>query len=192
VTDKALPHVANAPEINVKANIDGAAIQAFLTGLFTNWEKGRQPYAGENGAACTTCDPANWSEIWQATANFVLGIVKNTIEGTAPTIGTAYFTEGAKAGADAAAKQLKVAPAKLPAMAPRVLDTDVLVKSIGEEIRKAFEAGQASGKGTASEAVPRVASARQTVQRNQHTGEIMATVVNYQYDDAPGIQPPPL
>jgi hypothetical protein len=192
VTDKALTHVANAPEINVKANIDGAAMHTFLNGLFASWERGRQPYAGENGAACTTCDPANWSEIWQATASYVFGIVKNTIEGTAHVIGTAYFTEGAKAGVEAAAKQLKAAPAKLPAMAPRMLDTDILVKSIGEEIRKAFEAGQASGKGTASEAPPRVASARQTVQRNQHTGEIMATVVNYQYEDAPGIQPPPL
>lgn len=100
--------------------------------------------------------------------------------------------EGVKAGFDAAAKQLKTAPAKLPAMAPRVLDTDILVKSIGEEIRKAFEAGQASGKGNAGGMPPRVASALQTVQRDQHTGEITATVVNYQYEDAPGIQLPPL
>lgn len=93
--------------------------------------------------------------------------------------------EGVKAGFDAAAKQLKTAPAKLPAMAPRVLDTDILVKSIGEEIRKAFEAGQASGKGNASETPPRVTSARQMVQRNQHTGEIMATEGTRQYGNAP-------
>ncbi len=192
MTDKAVQNVAKAPGIHLNASLNGAVIDAFLHGLFASWEKGRQPQTRENGAAFATCEQAAYAEILQSTAGFILGVSKNTLEGSVHAIGTAYFTDGFKAGVGFSAKLLKSQPAKLPAMAPRALDTDMLVKSIGEEIRKAFEAGQASGKGNASGTPPRVASAMQTVQRDQNTGEIVATVVNYQYDEAPGVQPPPL
>ncbi len=182
----------NAIDLHIKKAFEDLPIGDFLGGVFASWEKSRAVIVGDDGVSRAVCSADSWLEINRALAVFMGNFAGEVVKEIVPPLRSIFFSQGEKAGGDAAIRRVSKIPYIKAALAPPMPDSEALVKSIGEELRKAFEAGQASGKGNAIETLPRVASARQTVQRNQHTGEIMATVVNYQYEDAPGIQPPPL
>jgi hypothetical protein len=192
MNEKTPPENTNVIDLHVTKAFENLPTRDFLAGVFASWEKSRMVTVGDDGVSKVVCSDDSWAEINRALAVLMGNLAAEVLKEIVPPLQSIFFAQGEKAGVDATTRKLSKIPYIKAALAPPMPDSEALVKSIGEEIRKAFEAGQASGKGTASEAAPRVASARQTVQRNQHTGEIMATVVNYQYEDAPGIQPPPL
>lgn len=189
------PPTANTPppiEISLSKAFEFNRLNAFLLEQFTAWEKGRTPFTTADGKKCVQCDGDVYAGIIRAAYTFVAQLAADVVGEAVQPIRNASFAEGVTAGGDAVTRKLSKIPAIRNHLESPLVNSESLVKSIGEEIRKAFEAGQSSIKSSPAESMPRVASARQVVQRDRNTGEITATVVNYQYDDVPGVQPPPL
>ena len=173
-------------ELHLVKPYDAQRISNLLHQILTQWEQGRTVANGAAGGQVASCtDKAN-EAIGKAMIEFIAGVANDTLQESYGPLRGIFFNQGVDAGRDAERKKLGEI-LKMQKVAP-LFDSDALVKSIGEELRKAYETGANTGKANPP---PRVTSARQTVQRNRDGG-IAATVVNYQYEDAEGVQPPPL
>ncbi len=183
---------AHETHINLTKWVDHEQFRAYMVDIVTAWERGR--IASESGA---TISPEAWQQISRRTYEFAGYVSKAVLEEAAPQIsaagaasaaGTAFNEGFAKGQASAAGSPSGKRPA-LPA-ASSGLDSEAIMKTIGEELRKMFETGFEHGKIDRPQP-PRVVSAINKVQRSL-SGDITQAVTTYQYEDAPGVQPPPL
>jgi hypothetical protein len=187
------PAKAEQPiEINLREAFDYNRINSHLLALFGAWERGRKSVDTGNGGRSVECDPTIYEEIIRAEFNFLGESAGLVIKESAPAIALACYTQGFNAGFKSSWEKIGEHPSLNIQMPTPMVNEESLVKSIAEELRKAYDAGLSAAKSNVADAPPRVTSARQFVQRNQNTGEIQSTVVHYEYEDAPGVQPPPL
>jgi hypothetical protein len=179
-------------EIHLREGLDYDRINSFLLAIFGAWEKGRTAVENGNGGRRVECDPKIYAEIHRTTFEFLGEFAGLVVKESAPAIGNAYYAQGVEVGFHSSWKKIGEHPSLNGQMPAPMVNGESLVKSIAEELLKAYDAGLSVAKSSVADTPPRVTSARQFVQRNQNTGEIQSTVVHYQYEDAPGVQPPPL
>lgn len=166
-------------------------VVGFLHRVFTLYERGRivgAPPDGSSGYSVRLSEGA-WEEVF----SFVYRGINETMLGAAQKVSEQValiaYNEGVKAGSTPE-KADNMAGSGIPAGA---LDTHAVLESIAENLRQMFDSGYEKGqKDRADGAPPRVVSARNTVQRDRNTGEIVSSLVSYQYEEQPGTSPPPL
>jgi len=180
----------NEVDIFLKPCIDPGQFGIYLSDIFSAWERGRQPL--EN--VVKTRDD-EWQQIIRRTGEFCAMIAVAVLEEAAGKIADAAaknaaevaFADGlAKGQAMGALKPSGKRPA-LPSALPR-LDSEAIVKTIGGELRKMFEAGLEQGKSAAEQAGWEVGKLQKPsgevvrVQRNG-AGEIVGAVKQFVYDE---------
>lgn len=165
--------------INLSKWFDNAKAQAYLADIFSAWERGRK--AVDSSGNIPSDD---WSYIVRRTVEFSASIAAATMEEGGRQISATAFSDGYAKG-QAAVKF----PGKLAVSSPK-LDSDAILKTIGEELRKMFEAGLQQGKEAAAgtgEAgkLEKPSGEIVRVQRNA-AGEIIGAVKEFTYPVAPG------
>jgi hypothetical protein len=192
---------ANGPKndihINVRKVYDDFPVGKLLVEAITAWEKGRYVVINEDGLKVASCDVESFSAAIQKAAEYMLkfsaALLGEALQQVAPLV----FDNGVKYGLSQNTARMTQQPkaalsatASAPVTAP--IDSAAITKSIADQLQKMFTAGLEQGKaGHAQVATPRVKSAFHTVQRDREGG-ISSSVTNYQYEDLPGVNPPPL
>lgn len=145
---------SNVVNIQIGAFYDQKKVDAFLIDIFGMWERGK--VASGNGFRA---NPEEWGEIVKTTAAFCCDLVSAAInEASGPlakVVQEAAFADGFIKGESAAFTKGGLSKAKAgkhsepfpaPQSAPVAIDSDAILKTIGEEMRKMFDAGLAQGK----------------------------------------------
>lgn len=178
---------ATTVPINLSKWFDNAKAQAYLADIFSAWERGRKAVDSSGNIPSE-----EWSYIVRRTVEFSASIAAATLD----EAGGQIATHGAKAIAatafsDGYAKGRAAVklPGKLAESSPK-LDSDAILKTIGEELRKMFDAGLQRGKEAAAgtgEAgkLEKPSGEIVRVQRNA-AGEIIGAVKEFTYPVAPG------
>lgn len=163
-------------------------VAAFLHAVFERYEKGRilVPLPDGNGYSARMNDAA-WVELFK----FVYEVVNRTAASTASAVAKSVwenaYNEGGKAGMKLSLENFRKHGAKgLSIVQPAPLDSEAILKTIGGELRKMFEAGLEQGKGTTDAIIEAGKLAKPSgeivkVQRNG-AGEIVGAVKQLVYD----------
>lgn len=174
--------------INLTKWIDTGKVDSFLSDIFTLWERGRQPFVDGVNAR-----DEEFQKIVRRTYEFSAAIAAAVLDEAAAQIAVGA-TKGVseQAFADGFSKGRAMGARKpgdnlpLPAVASPQLDNAAIVKTIGDELRKMFEAGLEQGKSATSAIIEAGKLAKPTgevvkVQRNG-AGEIVGAVKQLVYD----------
>lgn len=186
------PQAGDSTNITLKNCIDVEKVGAFLSDIFNAWERGRNPL--EN---TVTAREEEWKKIVHRTYEFCGMIAAGVIgeaggqlaAAAAKNVAQAAFSEGLAKGKALGALKPSGKPAALPSALPQ-MDSQAIVKTIGGELRKMFEAGLEQGKEAAAgtgEAgkLEKPSGEIVRVQRNA-AGEIIGAVKEFTYPVAPG------
>ena len=189
MTTTAPPANRNDIHINLKKWPDQQKINAYLVDIFTAWERGRE--VSENG---TKTGAEEFQKIIARTQEFLIYVVAGVIEEASPQIVASVakystdigFAEGLEKGKAIGALQPIKRPAALPSPNSSAIDSEAILKTIGGELRKMFEAGLEQGKGTMYAVIEAGKLAKPSgeivkVQRNG-AGEIVGAVKQLVYD----------
>ena len=189
MTTTAPPAIENDIHIRLNKCYDPQKINAYLVDIFTAWERGR--HAVENG---TKTSDDEYQKIFRRTCEFLVSVASAVIEEASPPIiaiasklATDFaFADGLAKGKAIGALQPIMRPAAILSTKPPALDSEAILKTIGGELRKMFEAGLEQGKGTTDAIIEAGKLAKPSgeivkVQRNG-AGDIVGAVKQLIYD----------
>lgn len=178
-----------AGAINVKQAFEKCPIGDFLHALIHAYEGCRQLEKNSDGQTVAKCTAEGWDGIVRQTVIYAYSLAGEVAkEIAAPLVETGY-----RAALDNMPQQ---AQNQTPKMKGRTLhaaagiDSEALVTTIAEQLRMMFETGFEHGKIDRQQPA-RVVSAVNKVERGE-SGDITQAVTTYTYEDALGVQPPPL
>lgn len=163
-------------------------VAAFLQAVLERYEKGRliEPLPDGSGYSARMNDAA-WGELFRFVYEVVNGTAASTATAVAKAVGEHAYNEGGKAGMKQSLENFRKHGAKglsVGQLAP--LDSEAILKTIGGELRKMFEAGLVQGKSTTDAVIEAGKLAKPSgeivkVQRNG-AGEIIGAVKQLVYD----------
>lgn len=183
----------DATHITLKKWIDAEKIGAFLSDIFSAWERGRMPLENPLKAR-----EEEWHQIVRRTYEFCGMIAASVLEeasgpladAAAKNAARSAFAEGFSKGQAKGALKPSGKPAALPSTLTK-LDSEAIVKTIGGELRTMFEAGLEQGKSAAEQAGGEAGKLQKPsgevvrVQRNG-AGEIVGAVKQFVYEEIAG------
>jgi len=170
-------------------HFDPQKASAYLADIFGLWERGK--IARGTGY---TASPAEWGEIVKRTFAFCNEVAGVAISEVATPLCQAVFSELARQGYTISSHppgQGKPAwPVKKQPIMAMALDSEAIVKTIGEELRKMFDAGLEQGKSATDAVIEAGKLAKPSgeivkVQRNG-AGEIVGAVKQLVYNGNAG------
>ena len=181
------PKAGENTVISVTKWFDNKKVEAFLADIFSAWERGRK--ADSSGKVPSD----DWGYIVRRTMEYSASVAAATLEDAGGPIAASGAQHYSKAAfADGLAKGQAMVASKpagklfMPAAASPQMDSEAILKTIGGEMRKMFEAGLEQGKSTTDAVIEAGKLAKPSgeivkVQRNG-AGEIIGAVKQLVYD----------
>lgn len=191
-----LPKAANNPaatrnriDIDMDKTFSQEQAYSLLAKVQVLYEKSRVVRQLENGQFVASCSAEDWHACYVEICYFVAEVAKVMLGIASPKIAEIAYESGFKYGLDCAKRTPGRRLLNSDCGAPAPVDSEVLA-AIAEQLRQMFDSGFEHGKVDRA-APPRVVSAVNKVERSP-SGDITQAVTTYEYEDTPGVQPPPL